>query len=266
MKNFIMSEMFDGILLATIISVVSFKLKFLTKSGAVGTFILAVIIYTVGGWKTTFPILSFFILSSLLSKIGKKQKLESQSVFEKTGQRDIIQVFANGGIATIITLVMFAMNEINQFYIYYLSTIAAVTADTWGTEIGILSKKQPRLITTLKITVVRTSGAVSLYGLLGGIIGAGVIAIVGNYFQPLTYFEIIGIVISGFIASLVDSILGATIQSQYRCSICNKITERKIHCENNTTLISGIPFINNDFVNILCAVAGVVVSIIYFLF
>jgi uncharacterized membrane protein len=56
----------------------------------------------------------------------------------------------------------------------------------------------------------------------------------------------------GFFASILDGLLGATIQAQYLCPACNKITERKNHCgDNETSLHSGIRWINNDLVNFL---------------
>ncbi|MCB0265859.1 MAG: DUF92 domain-containing protein, partial [Calditrichaeota bacterium] len=57
----------------------------------------------------------------------------------------------------------------------------------------------------------------------------------------------------GIAGSLLDSMLGATVQSQFRCHICGKITERTSHCDDSpTALISGFRRINNDLVNILC--------------
>jgi len=56
----------------------------------------------------------------------------------------------------------------------------------------------------------------------------------------------------GFFASLLDSLLGATVQAQYLCPTCSKITERKNHCgDNQASFYSGISWINNDLVNFL---------------
>ena len=72
--KFISEQLLTGIVFALIISLVSFRFKVLSSSGSVATFLLAAIIYGIGGWKWTIPILIFFITSSLLSKIGKIQK------------------------------------------------------------------------------------------------------------------------------------------------------------------------------------------------
>jgi uncharacterized membrane protein len=61
----------------------------------------------------------------------------------------------------------------------------------------------------------------------------------------------------GFLASILDSLLGATLQAQYLCPVCKKITERKNHCgDNQTTFYSGISWINNDLVNFFCSLSA----------
>jgi len=57
-------------------------------------------------------------------------------------------------------------------------------------------------------------------------------------------------------AGLVDSWLGATIQAQYRCNACNKITEKRKHCDSETNIVSGFSWLNNDGVNAICSLCG----------
>ena len=135
--------------LAVLIAVVSYRLKFLSLSGSVGTFLLAVIIFSVGGWKWTIPILAFFVLSSIISKMGRKRREKFDLIFEKTSTRDIYQVLANGGVAGLIALIYhFYPREL--LYYVYLASVSAATFDTWATEIGTLFLSKPRLITNLK--------------------------------------------------------------------------------------------------------------------
>jgi uncharacterized protein (TIGR00297 family) len=251
-------QFFLGLTLAAIFAAASFSLRFLSASGSVGTFILASIIFGLGGWQWTIPILAFFILSSGLSKFGKRRKAAYQLMFEKTDTRDAGQVAANGGVAGIMMLCWYFFPEKNICYLLYLGSLAAVTADTWGTEIGLLAKGSPRSIITFKKVDTGTSGGVSFAGLAGGALGAFFIALSGNFWMTGNTVRslFIKIIISGVTGSLIDSLFGATIQAKYRCGVCGKMTERTIHCGYPTLLISGARWINNDIVNWACAIGG----------
>ena len=133
-----------------------------------------------------------------------------------------------------------------------------MTADTWGTEIGLLAKGSPRSIITLKKTETGTSGAVSFVGLAGGAIGALLIAISGTFWMTAGMIPtlVIMVVASGVAGSLIDSVFGATVQAKYRCEVCGKITERTIHCGSQAQLIGGLRWVDNDAVNWACAIGG----------
>ena len=245
-----------GISLGIFIAVGSYYARFLAASGCVATFLLASLMYGLGGWKWTVPIVVFFVLSSILSGIGKKRKKEFGSLFEKTSTRDYAQVAANGGIAGVLMILQYLGPSYN-FYPLYLGSVAAVTADTWGTELGILSRSRPFLLTSLKSVNPGTNGGVSWLGLLAGMLGAGLISASAFYWTGdlrLCFW----IVAAGVGASLVDSLLGATIQGEYQCMICGEVTEKKFHCQPDTkgSLVKGFSWMNNDAVNFACAIVG----------
>jgi uncharacterized protein (TIGR00297 family) len=255
-------QMFLAVMLAGIIAVVSIRMRFLTPSGSLATFLLATVIYGIGGWKWTIPIFVFFIASSLLSKFKKSKKKKYDTVFDKSDKRDEGQVAANGGVAGIVVLLWYAMPEWTDLYYVYLSTIAAVTADTWGTEIGILGKGKPVSVISLKKVEPGTSGGVSLTGFAGGIIGSLLIVLSAWLIDPagFTITSAGIIVIAGFAGSLVDSIAGATIQAQY-WSAEGIVTERTHFHGTPTTLVSGLRWCDNDCVNWLCAVTGAICAL-----
>jgi uncharacterized protein (TIGR00297 family) len=251
-------QFLSGMALAAVMAITSYYFRFLSASGSVGTFLLATIIFGVGGWQWTIPILTFFIFSSLLSKLGKRRKSKFQLMFEKTDTRDAGQVAANGGVAGIVMLCWYIFPENNVWYLVYLASLAAVTADTWGTEIGLLAKGSPRSITSLRKVETGTSGGVSLSGFVGGAFGASLLALSGSFWfrGGAPTFTFIIIVCSGILGALVDSLLGATVQAQYRCTVCGKITERTLHCGTSSILVRGVRWIDNDVVNWACALAG----------
>ncbi len=257
-------QMVIGMMLATVIGVISFYFKFLALSGSVATFLLATIIYGIGGWKWTTPILTFFIASSLLSKLGKMHKKKFEIIFDKTDKRDVGQVAANGGIAGILIIGWHFFPDHSELYYFYLASIAAVTADTWGTEIGTLWKGKPRSIVTFKQVEPGTSGGISIQGTIGALLGALIVTGSAVMFESSIFSNslFIAIIVSGLIGSMIDSFFGATIQAQYQ-SFSGKITEKTIIDGIETTLIKGIRWIDNDIVNWLCASSGVVVMFLY---
>ncbi len=252
-----------GMLMAAAVAVMSFRFKFLDAGGSVATFLLGTVVFGVGRTAFTLPILAFFILSSILSKMGKKRKTKLVTVFEKTGRRDFWQVLANGGIAGLLVLVWFFFRH-DLFFYLYLGSLAAVTADTWGTEIGVMSPARPVSVLSFKRVAHGTSGGITAIGTLGSFAGSLMLVTVGWLSSPAHSAKIVGvreyliILFAGLLAALVDSVLGATVQGRYYCTVCHKITEKKSHCGDTPTLHkAGFQWINNDMVNVFCAIAGV---------
>jgi len=256
-----------GGLFALFLSIFSIKVKFLDNSGATATFLLGTTIFGIGGIQWTVPLLTFYLLSSVLSKLGRKRKARFDLVFEKGSQRDAGQVYANGGIAWII-MIIYSVTQDPAFFFAYLGTLAAVQSDTWATEIGTMwPNPKARLITTMQEVPVGTSGGVSIPGTLGAFGGAllicasAIVMQVGWVFEYGVVASFLLIGFSGLLASLVDSFFGATVQAQYYDPIREKVTERThsmaadgILVENR--LIKGHHLVNNDLVNTLCALSG----------
>ncbi|MBI2429193.1 MAG: DUF92 domain-containing protein [Ignavibacteriales bacterium] len=250
-------QMVAAIGLALIIAFISLQFKFLSPSGSAATFLLATIIFGIGGWVWTIPILTFFITSSLLSKSWKARKKKLDAIYDKTNKRDEGQVAANGGVAGIIILLWYIFPEQENLYLFYLASIAAVTADTWATEIGTLSKKKPISIVTFKFVEPGTSGGVSLVGFFGSFLGASMIVLSGWVLgaQSISLLVAIKIIISGMVGSVIDSVCGAVLQVQYQTEE-GTITEKAMHDGKPTIRIRGVRWIDNDMVNWFCAASG----------
>jgi uncharacterized protein (TIGR00297 family) len=246
---------------AAAIALTSSRLKFLTPGGSIAQFFLGWALLGLGGWKWTVPILVFFVSSSLMSRIAHQRKRDIEDHYAKSGSRDAGQVLANGGVAGILVI----LNVVAPLQIWYpmsLGAIAAATADTWGTEAGILSRTPPILISTFAVVEPGTSGAVTLLGSLAGGLGASIIALSGLIWWSGGSGALLVLALStaGMIASLVDSLLGVSLQSKYRCPACLKVTEKAIHCGRSGDLIGGHRWMTNDLVNLLCTGTGAVLA------
>lgn len=262
-KSFDTTQFLIAVFLALIVATISFKLNFLSLNGSAAAFILGSFIFGLGGIKWTVPILTFFILSSIISKIRKKRNLKVETFFDKNDKRDYLQVFANGGIG-IFLVILNILNPSEYYYYIYVAIISAVCADTWSTEFGTLKKVNTYSILNFKKIEQGISGGISFLGLMGAIIGALIISLSSLHWINLNpiYFILL-IILTGFLGSILDSILGATIQSQYKCYICKNTTEKKIHCGDNAKKVKGFYWMNNDAVNL---VSGTISGMIFYIF
>ena len=249
-----------GIVAGGVAAFLSYRMRLLTSGGALAMFVLAVPIFGYGGWMWAVPIVVFFIPSSLLSKVGKAQKSQFDLVFEKSDQRDIWQVMANGGVAGTFA-VYFAVTGNGDVFPVYCATLASASADTWATELGTLAKGTPRLVTTFREVPAGTSGGITLTGLLSALAGSLVVALSGWVFAG-SMATLVMVTACGLAGSVIDSLLGATVQAQYACGVCGKVTERRKHCDQPAERISGLAWMNNDWVNVLGIAGGAGVAIL----
>ena len=200
--------------------------------------------------------MTFFILSSILSKLRKKKNESVEIYFEKSGVRDYLQVIANGGLGGIL-VILNAVKHNEIYYMIYLATLSAVCADTWATEIGTWKKTATYNILNLKPVAQGVSGGISLPGTIGAVLGSIAILFSGILWIDISYIHYtILIIAAGVFGCVIDSILGATIQAQNKCSVCNKVTEKIVHCGTEADHFSGYRWINNDVVNFFSGVAG----------
>jgi uncharacterized protein (TIGR00297 family) len=246
---------------ALLITVAAYHLRALDTSGVIAAVLLGTVVVGAAGWSAGLLLVSFFVSSSLLSRIGK----DRVSVCAARGsRRDAIQVFANGGIA-LLSAVGFWHFSHPAWLLALAGSLAAANADTWSTEIGRTSRNLPRLITTGSRVSPGTSGAVSTRGLVAAASGAAFIGTLASLGSAAGWFPasdswlltLASVGISGLAGSIADSIVGATVQEQRWCDACQSQTERRTHqCGRPTRPISGVSWVSNDVVNLACVFLG----------
>jgi uncharacterized protein (TIGR00297 family) len=246
-------------------------LRLLTFSGALAAFIVGFLIFAFGGVPFAVPLLAFFLSSSLLSRVGRVRKAHLDDLVDKGHTRDAGQVLANGAVAATFAFLSWASPNSRNYLLLYLAALAAVNADTWATEIGTLWRGKPVSLATLRRTEPGMSGAVSLMGLVAALFGAVFIVLVGRlawpaaslrFFLPVDLPEGLAIAWAGFTAAFADSVLGASVQAQYRCPRCGAVTEKRLHCDVPGGVTRGLPFVNNDVVNFVASGLGVLFAAI----
>lgn len=258
-----------GFSLSLIISLLAWRLRTLTSSGGIAALFVGGMIFGLGGLNWAVLLLAFFISSSALSRTARTYKQTVSDKFSKGSQRDWGQVLANGGLGSLCAFAhVFLPMEIWP-WIVFLGAMAAVNADTWATELGVLQHKPPRLLTTGKVVPPGTSGAVSLLGTLASLAGAlfvGSVAMLVSrspLYETFAWKALIVSSLSGLGGSLFDSLLGATVQGIYYCPACQKETEKHpLHsCGTNTEHLRGWRWLNNDWVNFGASLFGAMTAL-----
>lgn len=248
-----------GLALSTAIALVSFRKRALSGSGAGAAVILGTAC-AAAGWTWAWLLISFFVSATALSKAGETAKRSrTDDVVDKSGDRDMMQVLANGGAFAALAIVsLFVRSNLPEAAA--AAALAASTADTWATEIGTLSRSMPRSILSMNVVPRGTSGGVTVTGIIASIAGAGFIASVTMLLGWPSVVALAALA-GGFAGSALDSLLGAAVQEKRWCEQCGRGTERAVHtCGAKTIHASGIGGLNNDLVNFLSSVGGAAVG------
>ncbi len=281
-----------GFALAAIIGLAAYWRGSLSKSGVGGAILLGTIVFGLGGWAWGVLLVVFFVSSSALSHYKESLKASAAEKFSKGHQRDLAQTLANGGAGALIVIAN-AIWPHPVWWAAFVGAMATVTADTWATELGVLSKARPRLVTNGRPVEVGTSGAITLRGTFAAVAGAALISILPGvlagqaeaaktiewlrklpqtidcppfipgctpeyHFWTMFFAVLFAGTLVGLLGSLFDSFLGATVQAIYFCDHCRKETERHpTHtCGNPTNYLRGWYWLDNDGVNFWSSVAG----------
>jgi len=267
----LISRILFGLVFSGLIGALAYWRGSLMVSGIFGAVIVGTAIFGFGGAAWGLVLITFFVLSSGLSRFKQAQKERiAGEKFDKGSQRDIWQVFANGGVGSIIAAIYYF--DPNPLWLAaFVGAMATVNADTWATELGTLAEKPPRLITTFNSVVPGTSGGVSVPGALATLAGAAVIGAAAwglialdrgasNMFGG--WLVLIGAA-GGLAGSLFDSLLGATIQAMYYSPCRDKETEKRIDPNGQPNEhIRGWVWLNNDMVNFVSSVVGAGVGVL----
>lgn len=277
-----MQQLFIGLILAFTLSFLAYRMNALTPGGTAAAVLLGTLVFGLGGLEASILLLVFFLSSSVLSRVAKSRKAGLEENYSKSSRRDAGQVLANGGLAGVFVVLHGFFPAATWPWLGAAAALAAANADTWATELGVLSPNSPRRITTGRPVERGASGGVSLVGLLAALGGAMLEAAAFVIVWPETallsgaaiphglamaaaWFLLV--TLAGLAGSLIDSLLGATLQAIYYCPVCLKETERHpIHsCGNRTSRMRGLYWLNNDWVNTACTLSGSLIAlIIYF--
>jgi uncharacterized protein (TIGR00297 family) len=258
----ILARIAVGLAIALPIALFARRARSLSVGGTVAATIVGALAI-VAGWEWGVLLVVYFVSASALSRLGAMKKTErTSSVVEKGGERDALQVMANGAVfAVAAALSVLAPTHLACWAALGIGALAASASDTWATEIGTLTGRTPRSILGFGPVPVGMSGGVTLAGTLAALAGAAFVALCALLLGWPTRIAIASFV-GGVAGSTLDSVLGATLQQRRWCDRCQRATERAIHdCGTPTRATGGMSWLTNDTVNLLCGIVGGLVSL-----
>lgn len=257
-----------GFLLGALIAILAWRVGALSTNGALAATLTGGLIFGLGGLSWAVLLLIFFVTSSTLSRTFARKKAVFNEKFAKGNRRDWGQVLANGGLGAGLALIFGFFPEQDWIWAAYAGAMAAVNADTWATELGVLNPTAPRLISNGRVVERGASGGVSLDGYLAALGGAAFVGLAAALFTPGEWQAVcLGAILGGLAGSSLDSWLGATVQAIYTCPVCQKETEKHpFHaCGAPTQPLRGWRWFGNDLVNFACSLGGAFVSAVIWL-
>jgi uncharacterized protein (TIGR00297 family) len=194
----------------------SVAFKKLTLLGALTGGLLGLCVYAGGGFTGLALMAMFFVLGVCATAVKRKWKERHDLTKKGESRRTAGQVFANGGVAGIIGLLIFSFPQHALWLrVMLAASLSSATADTMSSELGVVYGRFFYNIRTFQKDTRGLDGVISWEGTLLSVVGSCVIALVysvGFGFSIAAFW----IIIAGTVGNLCDSLLGATLERAHR--------------------------------------------------
>ena len=199
--------------------------KLLTPAGIFNAWLLGVLIWVTLGWVGYAIVCVYFVVGSAVTRIGMAEKEAAGIAEKRSGARGPENVWGSAFTAALCALGVglidwFGTDEMlflsSLLLLGYVASFCTKLSDTCASEVGKAYGQRTFLITTLQPVPRGTEGAVSLEGTLAGIFASVVLAILGWGLGLIDVWGIIWCVLAAFIATNLESVIGATLQSRWQ--------------------------------------------------
>ena len=218
--DLIINQFFIGFFINFILIYIFCKIPLMTKSGWISAGILGTILWGCLSWQGWMSVVIYLLFGSLVTKIGFKFK-KAQGIAEKRdGRRGPENVWGSAATGLFLAIMTkFNAANVVMFKVGFAASFAAKLADTFGSEIGKRFGKDTYLITSLKKVDRGTEGGISLEGTLASVLGSIFMAFIMLRLSIIsTKAHLVFVMVSGFLVTLSESIIGAKFQNKYKLS------------------------------------------------
>lgn len=172
----------------------------LDKKGVLLALIFGAILFFYGGPEYLFLMLVFFFLAVAVTKYEYEIKRDMGLYEHERGWENVL---SNGLLPSVLALLSPLTGPMP-----FIASMAAVMADKFGSEIGVLDAEDPVNLFDLKKTKPGTSGAMSKIGTIGSFAGAGAIGFAAIFLFGLDPTQALLVGLAGLAGSIVDTMFG----------------------------------------------------------
>ncbi|URR34729.1 TIGR00297 family protein [Thermosynechococcus sp. HN-54] len=207
-----------GILLNTFLGAIALlaRQKLLTPAGLFHAWLLGVLIWGTLGWQGYLIVMVYFLVGSAVTRLGMAKKEAAGIAEKRSGARGPENVWGSAFTGTVCALLALLFPQWRElFWVGFVASFSTKLSDTCASEVGKAYGQRTFLITTLQPVPPGTEGAVSLEGTLAGLVGATIIAVLGSSVNLMGAIAIPICILAAFLANLVESLVGATLQERY---------------------------------------------------
>ncbi|WP_298738690.1 DUF92 domain-containing protein [uncultured Chitinophaga sp.] len=201
--------------LLLVVAMVSVRKRKLTGSGGIAAIFTGLLVFAGAGYIGVLLLAAFFIMGTVATSHRKDLKAKLQAGGEHPEARNAGQVLANGGTAVLTALLALINPHAKDTYTMMLAAgLAAATADTLSSELGMVYGRHTINILTFKKEAPGLDGVVSLEGTLLGAAGALLIALI-HAVATGSGAAVLFITLGGVLGNLADSVLGASLERRH---------------------------------------------------
>jgi uncharacterized protein (TIGR00297 family) len=202
------------LLLCVVLSLISYRMRLLTSSGSLASFVMGMVIGVFGSVQWLLLLIAFAVAGFVVTRFRLEIKMQRGLQEGKKGERTWKNVMANSLVPAVVAVGTWALGlqGTEEAGLVYLTSIGVAASDTIASELGVLSAKA-RLITTMRPVPAGTDGGVSVLGTFWAFMGALFAAVIGwAIIFPGTWpdWRILIPIVLGFVGCNLDSLIGAT--------------------------------------------------------